>query len=117
MTNRRLEKVNVNIQRILGSLINLKIQGSDYSTIISVTQVKVSPDFAIAKVFVSIMGDSDSVKFTLESLKNNSKILRKELSENIYLKKVPKLNFYLDDTLDKVEKMNKLFDQIEIIPE
>ena len=70
MTNRRLEKVNVNIQRILGSLINLKIQGSDYSTIISVTQVKVSPDFAIAKVFVSIMGDSDSVKFTLDSLKD-----------------------------------------------
>ena len=117
MTNRRLEKVNVNIQRILGYIINLKFQGSDSSTIISVTQVKVSPDFSIARVFVSIMGDSDSVNFNLDSLKNNSKSLRKELSENIYLRKVPKLIFHLDDTLDRAEKMNKLFDQIEISPE
>ena len=114
MTNRRLEKVNVNIQRILGSLINIKNQGEELSPIVSVTQVKISPDFAIAKIFVSLMGDENSVKLSLESLKNNSKVLRKELSEKIYLKKVPKLIFVIDDTLDKVEKMNKLFENLEI---
>ena len=35
-------------------------------------------------------------------------------SEKIYLKKVPKLIFLIDDTLDKVEKMNKLFENLEI---
>tara|TARA_B100000029_G_scaffold515583_1_gene623380 strand:+ start:2049 stop:2402 length:354 start_codon:yes stop_codon:yes gene_type:complete len=114
MTNRRLEKVNVNIQRILGTLINMKNQGEGLSPIVSVTEVKISPDFAIAKIFVSIMGDENSVKLCLDSLKNNSKVFRKELSENIYLKKVPKLIFLLDDTLDKVEKMNKLFENLEI---
>ncbi|MBM32384.1 MAG: ribosome-binding factor A [Chloroflexi bacterium] len=114
MTNRRLEKVNVNIQRILGTLINMKNQGEVLSPIVSVTEVKISPDFAIAKIFVSIMGDENSVKLCLDSLKNNSKVFRKELSENIYLKKVPKLIFLLDDTLDKVEKMNKLFENLEI---
>ena len=117
MDNRRLEKINVNIQRILGSLINLKLQGNDFSPVISVTQVKVSPDFAVAKIFVSIMGDEKFVKFSLDSLKGNSKMLRRELSEKLYLKKTPKLIFYLDDTLDQVEKMNKLLEQIEIVKE
>ena len=117
MADRRLKKVNVNIQRILSSLINIKLQGNNFSPVISVTQVKVSPDFAIAKIYISIMGDEDSVKFTFKALKDNSKMLRRELSEDLYLKKIPKLIFYLDKTLDRVEKMNKLFEQIEVAQE
>lgn len=87
------------------------------SSLVTVTGVKVSPDLSIARAYVSILPDNKKQP-VLESLKENSKFLRQKLGARVrhQLRIVPEIHLYLDDTLEYVEKMDKLFSGLVIPP-
>lgn len=74
---------------------------------ISVTQVRMSPDLGLAKVYLSFMAVPDK-KIALEVVKQEAWRVRKALSDKIgkQVRVIPKLNFYLDDSLDYYESIN-----------
>lgn len=74
---------------------------------ISVTQVRMSPDLGLAKVYLSFMAVPDK-KIALEAVKQEAWRVRKALSDKIgkQVRVIPKLNFYLDDSLDYYESIN-----------
>ena len=74
---------------------------------ISVTQVRMSPDLGLAKVYLSFMAVRDK-KIALEAVKQEAWRVRKELSDKIgkQVRVIPELNFYLDDSLDYYESIN-----------
>ncbi len=87
------------------------------AALITVTGVKVSPDLSIARAYVSILPESKK-NAVLEALRENSKFLRQKLGARVrhQLRIVPELHLYLDDTLEYVEKMDKLFSGLVIPP-
>ena len=105
----RQMKINSVIQHEIAYLIQDAIRKSSTPNLmVSVTKVKVVPDISMAKVYISIF-PKDKVDMYVENLKTNKNQLRHDLSQKLksQLRKVPELNFYLDESLDYKEKIDK----------
>ena len=76
---------------------------------ITVTTVRVSPDFGYAKIYFSIFPFNKSEQ-VMQSLNDNNWFLRRELGKRIrnQLKVVPELQFFLDDSLEYIENIDTL---------
>ncbi len=80
--------------------------------VITVTEVRMSPDLKTAKVFVIPLGGKDTEK-VIEKLKEFSFVIRKVLSKKIMVKFMPKLFFVFDDSFDYAEKIESLIRQTQ----
>mgnify|MGYP001329176884 FL=1 len=79
---------------------------------ITVTEVRMSPDLKVAKVFVIPLGGKDSEK-VIDKLKEFSFVIRKVLSKKIMVKFLPKVFFVNDDSFDYAEKIENLIRQAQ----
>jgi len=80
---------------------------------VTVTKVRVTPDLAIARVYLSFL-NTKTAKDDLATIKTKSNEIRYKLGAKIkhQARIVPQLEFFLDDTNEYVEHMDKLFDEI-----
>ena len=102
-------KINTVIQHEIAYLIQDAIRKSGVPNLmVSVTKVKVVPDISMAKIYISVF-PKDKVEMYIENLKTNKNQLRHDLSQKLksQLRKVPELNFYLDESLEYIEKIDK----------
>jgi len=108
MEGTRLNKIGRLLQKELGDLFQKQTQGMP-GVLISVSAVRVSPDLSIAKVYLSIF-PSDKGKELIETIEYNHRTIRYDLGQRVrmQLRKIPELNFYLDDSLDYLEKIDNL---------
>ena len=108
MEGTRLSKIERLLQKELGELFR-KQTAMTHGILISVSTVHVSPDLSLAKVYLSIF-PSEKGKELLESIEKNKKTLRYDLGQIVrnQLRRIPELSFYLDDSLDYVEKIDKI---------
>lgn len=81
---------------------------------ISISRVKVTPDLLEARVYLSMFQIPDTAAM-LKQVQERSREIKKELSARVgkQLRRMPELQYFLDDTLDYVFKMEELFKQIE----
>ena len=77
------------------------------SRIVTVTEVRMTPDLKTARVYVIPLGGTD-MKETVETLTENSHVVRKVLSKKLSLKFLPKLVFIEDNSFEYAEKIEKL---------
>jgi len=108
MEGTRLNKIERLLQKELGELFRRQTQGMQ-GTLISVSAVRVSPDLGIAKVYLSFF-PSGKGKELLESIEHNNRTIRYDLGQRVrmQLRKIPELNFFLDDSLDYIENIDNL---------
>lgn len=106
----RLDKIENLIKEEISLIFLYKITFPEIG-FITVTGVKVSPDLKIAKVYLSVL-EKEHRKLLIESVNAKIKPIRMELASRINLKFVPELKFFIDDTLDYVEKIEGLIKQI-----
>ncbi len=71
-----------------------------------------TPDLRIAKVYVSILGDDARKKATMKQLELDKKSIRSYLGSNIRIKFTPEIHFYLDETMERVDKINRIIERI-----
>ena len=83
------------------------------TNLITVTEVRMSPDLKSARAFVIPLGGKDSKK-TVDLLKEFSYIVRKILSKKIEMKYLPKVSFVEDKSFEYAEKIEKLIKQTNI---
>lgn len=78
---------------------------------VTVTEVKMSPDFGIARIYLSVFNIDDKQSVILE-LEQNYPRVRQALGNRLkrHVRRIPELQFYLDDTLDEMYRLNNLFD-------
>ena len=105
----RQQKVGRELQRDLAEIIRSKGMAAFGGAMVTVSEVRVSPDLSIAKVYVSIF-PSDRQEAVMKLLEENNKAIRGELGRKVakQLRIVPELDFYLDTTLDYVEHIEEL---------
>jgi ribosome-binding factor A len=80
------------------------------TNLITVTEVRMSPDLKSARAFVIPLGGKDSKKI-VDLLKEFSHIVRKILSKKIEMKYLPKVSFVEDKSFEYAEKIEKLIKQ------
>jgi ribosome-binding factor A len=113
MDSRRQSKIAHLIQEVFGNLLQREGRSIIGNTFMTVTQVKVTPDLSVARIYISILAEPNAP--TIIKAMNKNKLEFRRLVGNDMrhdLRKIPELEFYLDDTLDYVEKMDKLFKKI-----
>jgi ribosome-binding factor A len=75
----------------------------------TVTHLKISSDLRHARVYVSLIGSRQEVDETIRGLNRAAGFIRSQLYPRLYLRFVPELVFHYDDTLEKAERIEKLF--------
>lgn len=102
-------KVARELQRDLAEIIRSKGMAVFGGAMVTVSEVRISPDLSIAKVYVSIF-PSAKAESVMAILEENKKVLRGELGRKVasQLRIVPDLDFYLDSTLDYAEHIEEL---------
>ena len=107
----RSERVSDAVQKELASLIRQHIRDPRVG-MLSVTDVTVTRDLAIAKVYVAFVGERtpEEIKQGLDALNGASGYLRKLLSSSIALRATPKLNFFYDETGQRSQHLDALID-------
>lgn len=104
-----MQKVGRLIQKELGEILQREGASIVPGKMLTVTQVRVSPDLSIARVYISIFPSNDSDK-SIELIKNHTKFLRGELGKRVrhQLRVIPELSFFIDDSLDYIERIDNL---------
>ena len=108
MESTRQAKISRLLQKELSEILRLQT-AKTHGILISVSAVRISPDLSIAKAYLSIFPSSKAQEI-LENITRNAKTIRYELAQKVrfQLRKTPELSFYLDDSLDYIENIDKL---------
>jgi ribosome-binding factor A len=107
----RTERVASLIKEEIGGYFIREYRDPSYG-FITVTDVQVTPDLRIAKIFVSIMGTEKVKETTFRMLKDQKPAIRAFIGSHVRLKFTPSVQLYIDDTLDRAEKIDRLIRQI-----
>lgn len=114
----RQQKFAKMLQKDLGDIFQKEARSLFGKAFITVTDVKVSPDLGVAKVYLSFML-VDNKKQMLEEVNEHKKELRKILGNKIgkQVRIIPELVFILDDSAEYASKMDALISSLEIPPQ
>ncbi len=107
MNSNRQKKICSLLQRELSNIFQKAIRFSNSSNkLVTVTNIKISPDLSVAKVYVSIYPSINKDDW-IKGLTENAMQVKHKLSQKLKneLRIIPNLTFYLDDSLDYIEKI------------
>ncbi|WP_264559864.1 30S ribosome-binding factor RbfA [Flavobacterium sp. N2270] len=109
METNRQKKFGTLLQNDLVDILQGEVRKNGMTNlIISVSKVNVTSDLSIAKVFLSVF-PSDKGAEILAAVKSNTPMIKHDLAQRVknQLRKVPNLVFYIDDSLDYIENIDK----------
>jgi ribosome-binding factor A len=113
----RQEKFAKQVQRDLAAIFSEKGREWFGNQLVSISEVKVTPDLSYVKVYLSMFtaGDREAVMHAIELY---AREIRQELARRIRneVRKVPELSFFADTSLDYAAKMDRIFDQLRKDP-
>ena len=108
---KRTDRVSNQIQEILCEILTRHVDLSHLG-FVTLTQVKMSPDLRIAKVFYSILNPTRPwAKIDIE-INEHRKAFKKFMSPQLHLKNTPDLRFYHDEMLEYGDKISKLLHKL-----
>lgn len=123
MESTRQNKIARLIQQDMGSIFLKEMKPKLGNSLITVTEVRITPDLSIARVYVSILpigtmpetepAVTATQKTVMAAINANNADLRRRLGmlEGKQLRIIPELEFHLDTTLDQMENIEKLLKQ------
>ena len=111
MKRRRPEIVGDEMQKVISSIISMRLKDPRVPFMTSVTGVKMSSDLTHATVFISVYGDEKTKKDAMDALEHAKGFIRYEAVQEIKLSVAPELHFKLDNTLDEAARMDALIEK------
>ena len=112
MESKRQQKFAGVIQQDLATIFQR--EGNSYlpNTMVTITKVRVTPDLAIARIFLSFF--NGNTQLALQTIKQHASEIRYKLGARIkdQVRIIPQLEFFVDDTSEYVERMDKIFDKL-----
>lgn len=108
METTRQNKISRLLQKELSDIFLLQTKAMN-GVLVSVSVVRISPDMSIARVYLSVF-PSDKSEELVKNINNNTKSIRFELGNRVrhQLRIIPELKFFVDDSLDYIEKIDSL---------
>jgi ribosome-binding factor A len=107
----RTLRIAEQVQRELAELIRVELKDPRVQ-MVTLTEVDVSPDYANAKVFFTVLGDSSEVAAVAAGLTHAAGFLRRELAHRLSLRSVPRLQFVHDESVERGVLLSRLIDSV-----
>lgn len=113
MESKRQQKFAGILQEELAAIFQREGAGYLPNTLVTITKVRVSPDLAVAKVYLSFL-NTNNTTLSVAEVNSHASEIRYKLGARIrhQARVVPTLTFFVDDTNEYVEHMDKIFDKI-----
>ncbi|PXV93593.1 ribosome-binding factor A [Lachnotalea glycerini] len=105
-------RINGEVLRELSNIIRGEIKDPRINPMTSVVAVEVAPDLKSCKAYISVLGDEESQKNTIEGLKSAEGYIRTKLAKTINLRNTPEIKFILDQSIEYGINMSKLIDDV-----
>lgn len=117
MENKRQRQISKQIQKDLGEIFQRDLKDVLGNAFVTITDVKVTADLGIARVYLSFMMVSDKEEL-LEKIRDNVKKIRSIFGNRVrhQFRVIPGFQFYIDDTAEYAAHMNEVFSKLEIPP-
>ncbi len=110
--NRRVERVAELIKREMGKIMIEDFKNQEIG-FVTITDVELTPDLKLAKVFFSVYGPPEKQKQTQKILEEATPFFRKEIGGRIQLRFVPQLRFCYDQTAEKAEHVFEILNKLK----
>ncbi|MCD7806748.1 MAG: 30S ribosome-binding factor RbfA [Lachnospiraceae bacterium] len=105
-------RINNEVQRELAELIRGGLKDPRISPMTSVVAVNVAPDLKTCKAYISVLGDEEAQKQTMEGLSSASGYIRSTLAKNLNLRNTPVITFILEQSIEYGVEMSAKIDQV-----
>ena len=105
-------RINAEVQKELANLIRGEIKDPRIAPMTCVTDVEVAPDLKTCKVYISVLGDDEARRQTMEGLERAEGFLRHLLAETLNLRNTPTLRFIPDTSTEYGMAMSAKIDEV-----
>ena len=107
-------RVSMEVQRELSSIIRNEVKDPRIPALLSVTNVYVAPDLKTCRAYISVLGDRAELDEAMEGLKKAAGFIRSRLAQNMNLRYTPEIRFIADESIGYgVTMIKTIEDQIE----
>ena len=107
----KAEKIAGIIQKEVSEIIQFELKDPKIG-FITITDVTVTNDLSIAKIYVSFLGQKAREEAGMKALNRSKGFIRSALAKRLTMRKVPELHFLIDDALDRGNKIEKIISKI-----
>ena len=104
-------RINSEVQRELANIIRGEIKDPRIHPLTSVVTAEVAPDLKTCKAYISVLGDQEAQKKTLEGLNSAVGYIRRQLARNLNLRNTPEIRFIIDQSIEYGVHMSRLIDE------
>jgi ribosome-binding factor A len=101
------------MRREIAEILANKMRDPRLGSMVSVTDVEVTPDLSFARVYVSVLAEGEERDRMLQGLQHASGFVRRELAPILGLREVPGLRFLLDTSIERGARVDELLKKIE----
>lgn len=114
MPTRRIARVNEQLKREISRILRREVHDPRIGIVV-VTGVEATGDLSLARVYVRPTGEEKDWEALMEGLEAAAPYVRRELGQDLHLRRIPELEFQEDHTLERAMRIEKILD--EVIPE
>ncbi|MFO7891521.1 MAG: 30S ribosome-binding factor RbfA [bacterium] len=107
MSKKRINRVSSLLRDQISKIVLTKIKDPRLG-FVTITDVEISGDLKEAKIFTSVLGNEYDKKISIEVLKHAVPFIKNQLNSMVELKFMPTLEFILDDSLEKSDRINRV---------
>ena len=105
-------RINGEVQKVLAEIIRGGLKDPRVCPWTSVVSVEVAPDLKSCKAWISVLGDEEARKATLQGLKSAEGYIRRELARTINLRNTPDITFVMDQSIEYGVNMAHKIDEV-----
>ena len=105
-------RVNEAVREELSRIIRTEIKDPRIAMMTSVTSAVVAPDLKTCRVMISVLGDEQQKKDTMDGLRSAEGFVRRALARSLNLRNTPELRFVLDESIEYGVRMSKIIDDV-----
>ncbi|MCH5160066.1 MAG: 30S ribosome-binding factor RbfA [Clostridiales bacterium] len=112
--NNRTDKLNSEFKRYIAEILTKRVKDPRITEMYTVLAVDCDRELSQAKVYVSIYStDAERAAQTFLAIRENEPFIRREISKNMHIRKVPEFNFILDTSMAYGQKINEILYDIK----
>lgn len=112
MKKKRVERLNSLLKEVISEVIREDVRNPSVGPLTTVTAVEITTDLHFAKVSISVIGNDEEKKKTIEALNSSSGYIGVLASKKVVLRYFPSLSFKLDTSVDEHMKIEKILGDI-----
>lgn len=114
MNKKRTQRIASEIHKVVSNCLYNGIKDPRVDTLTTgITEVKVTNDLSFATIYVSVIGDNNKKKHTIDGLKKAKGYIKREIGNNVDLRHVPELIFKLDLSSERGQHIENILEQLK----